>query len=810
MGSPEPPENLNKSTIASATQPPQSAAFIVNATLSHFYHQSLPAYTTFRLHITSLGDVSTASGLEVMALVMVLQLQVDSPIFNYINNLSPIKPVKGTSTIQVFPGFNSPPLTFTSERIHTHRRSIDLKSTEGHILSREDNNTTGPNMENPCLKNSEDALTRMTDSLNPEGYLETSDNEDDNVMASPALVEQAQEDHELSCPEHVENDGKNRSCLQSNICQNLTSVDQQYDQPLVAQAGQTQPGKRRRLLFEASEDNIVENDLRSHNPPKTAAISEVLDSSMSQTTRGSAVNASKPSGIGLHLNSIVSAMPSRHLSGGGKKLISISSQTQDNNTQCPSVSSNSNLVENVSATSEEYVRQTLYNNAESMKMVVYQEKFDQGSLNSEQVGAYSRSNPKKRRKKTEGSGDGCKNCNCKKTKCLKLYVNQTFHFTLKLRIINGFSCRYCDCFAAGIYCADSCSCQGCFNRPEYENTVLETRQQIESRDPLAFAPKIIPHSAQSPRRQLMEDEDQMTPLAGRHKRGCNCKKSMCVKKYCECYQANVGCSEGCRCEGCQNIYGIRGVHSMIRETGIESVNESVSDSFGDKKLKVAPIRSRSSLPEFTKPQNLAPQTPSFQGSTHANNALEARVFPEGYVPSPEFECPLYLTTTPKSPDDSSSFDRMTEASNKISKMDQESYPNGEFMDEFSPGDWSSTSRSQLPPPSRTRFSSLGFRGSSVTPVTLFGGGKPSITIIDDDTPNILKDSAIQQHSKMKVASSSPNKKRISPPRIRLHELGSSTLKSGRKFILKAVPSFPPLTPCIDSKQTSNHPADSSH
>jgi hypothetical protein len=52
---------------------------------------------------------------------------------------------------------------------------------------------------------------------------------------------------------------------------------------------------------------------------------------------------------------------------------------------------------------------------------------------------------------------------------------------------------YCDCFAAGIYCAEPCACQGCFNRPEYEDTVLETRQQIESRNPLAFAPKIVQH-----------------------------------------------------------------------------------------------------------------------------------------------------------------------------------------------------------------------------------------------------------------------------------------------------------------------------
>lgn len=60
---------------------------------------------------------------------------------------------------------------------------------------------------------------------------------------------------------------------------------------------------------------------------------------------------------------------------------------------------------------------------------------------------------------------------------------------LELTILFFFS--YCECFAAGVYCIEPCSCQECFNKPIHEDTVLQTRKQIESRNPLAFAPKVI-------------------------------------------------------------------------------------------------------------------------------------------------------------------------------------------------------------------------------------------------------------------------------------------------------------------------------
>ncbi|KAJ4866477.1 Protein tesmin/TSO1-like CXC 3 [Raphanus sativus] len=51
--------------------------------------------------------------------------------------------------------------------------------------------------------------------------------------------------------------------------------------------------------------------------------------------------------------------------------------------------------------------------------------------------------------------------------------------------------------------------------------------------PLHLPPKVIRNSDSIT--EVGEDASK-TPASARHKRGCNCKKSNCLKKYCECYQ----------------------------------------------------------------------------------------------------------------------------------------------------------------------------------------------------------------------------------------------------------------------------------
>ena len=193
----------------------------------------------------------------------------------------------------------------------------------------------------------------------------------------------------------------------------------------------------------------------------------------------------------------------------------------------------------------------------------------------------------------------CKKCNCKNSKCLKLY---------------------CECLANGEYCGPDCGCQTCYNTSQFESARSQAISQIVEKNPLAF------NAAEQTVQRHKSNESYLNKSA-RHK-GCTCKRSGCNKKYCECFAYGIPCGDACRCENCKNCNGTKKFDrdecatSCEVKTEVESNSQSIEEESTDSTSKFSISREK-------KRKELVPQSLGFKADTLQSLGLfQPKVLPK--------------------------------------------------------------------------------------------------------------------------------------------------------------------------------------
>ena len=109
-------------------------------------------------------------------------------------------------------------------------------------------------------------------------------------------------------------------------------------------------------------------------------------------------------------------------------------------------------------------------------------------------------------------------------------------------------------------CTDMCSCVKCNNNENSIESIRERSKVIVSaleRNPNAFRPKQAGTVGTATITAGAGSFDSVAKMkTPAESKGCNCKKSQCLKKYCECFNATLYCNpKTCNCRDCKNFKG---------------------------------------------------------------------------------------------------------------------------------------------------------------------------------------------------------------------------------------------------------------
>ncbi|KAH9666530.1 hypothetical protein KPL70_020671 [Citrus sinensis] len=322
---------------------------------------------------------------------------------------------------------------------------------------------------------------------------------------------------------------------------------------------------------------------------------------------------------------------------------------------------------------------------------------------------------------------------------------------------------------AGIYCIDSCACESCFNKPEYEETVTDTRQQIQSRNPLAFAPKIVGHadSAANVVPQPGTKEDAIARSPSVLKNIVNAFRPMLDAPM----DADVRVAAIHLAERQLNYLEYLKVNQIpkvfqsefsSKTRGLESKYQKVQRWENQSHVK---LDAAANVTDSTKTRTIKPFSARWEDLPDMSHLTPLSYsYPEAEASSVSPSMRDFQNVRRTHLHHESSFQSVNPHwQSPMSSMPQ-------FHEDFA---------------EHNRRSSY---------------SKVHDTTKEDNMPEIQKDTSTPSNaSKADV----PNRKQISPPQFQSQELRSSStqggLESDRKFSWKNVPSFPPLTPYSKSK-----------
>ncbi|TDH73545.1 hypothetical protein CCR75_004074 [Bremia lactucae] len=115
---------------------------------------------------------------------------------------------------------------------------------------------------------------------------------------------------------------------------------------------------------------------------------------------------------------------------------------------------------------------------------------------------------------------------------------------------------YCTCFSSRGFCHTGCACDDCKNGRNYQVERVQAIQNYMDNNPRAFSyASLPPDTNASGFLHLLPQKSSAVVM-----RGCRCKRSKCLKKYCECFQNNIACTSHCRCMDCFNHFKSSAAH----------------------------------------------------------------------------------------------------------------------------------------------------------------------------------------------------------------------------------------------------------